>query len=317
MGTFSAAVYKNVRTNDRKLNFTMKPKIFMLLFLLSFILSGAYAREQTTQEETVIEFKNIAQINTSLNYNWMAYEQSSAGHSLMTNRPWDLGIGFGFLNFSFGFTFSLPFLSDQNHEQSQSFDMTINQYLKNSFVYAYIKYYSGFNDGADYNVDLTILNLALTWTRVFNKNHSLRSVYNLDRRQTVSNGSFLLGGGAYFTSIQADNQSPHLDDYSERQNAFFIGPSAGFSYTFVFKSNCFLNIMSTFGFNLMVSSDGVSTGFQALPRFTFGYHGKRWSANIYSKGSYLLAGDIRDPEYNIFSGNIGTSFVLRIGTKKR
>ncbi|MDR0503911.1 MAG: DUF4421 domain-containing protein [Treponema sp.] len=287
----------------------------LVFFLLVFFITTAYAAEETSAEEKVVKFRNFASISSSLNYNFMAYEQSSSDYSLMTNRPWDLGIGIGLLSLSIGFTFSLPFLYDQNHEQSQSFDINMNIYHKKSFTYAYFKFYSGFNDGADYNTDLTIINAALTWTRVFNDDHSLRSVYNLDRRQTVSNGSFLLGGGMYLTSIQANNQSDNteFENFRDGENALYLGPSAGFSYTFVFRSNCFINVMSTFGVNIMISGWNTSSGFQALPRFTFGYHGKKWSANIYSKGSYLIAGDISAPDYNIFTGNVGLSFVRRFG----
>ena len=264
----------------------------------------------SAQEETATNFKNIFSLHLSMDYNFIAFEQTSLDHTLMTNRPWDFGIGLGIFNISIGFSFSIPFLYDQNYKKSQTFDVNFNSYNKNNkhFFYGYIKYYSGFNDGAENEYDLTILNSGLTMAILFNRDHSIRSVYKLDRRQNVSNGSLLIGGGLFLSSIHSENSD--LSGYSERQITFHTGPNIGYSYTWVF-GNFFINALSTFGINFVVNNTDISAGLQILPKFSFGYHGKKWSFNIYSDYSYFLANFDTTEQYNILSGDAGFSFVRR------
>jgi len=48
-----------------------------------------------------------------------------------------------------------------------------------------------------------------------------------------------------------------------------------------------------------------------LPRFSFGYHGKTWSANIFANYSLLIGGFQTEMEYNLLSGNISLAFIKR------
>jgi len=280
-------------------------KEYLLFFsLVLFSIPG------NTQEQTTAEFNNLLTLHLSMDYNFIAFEQTSLEHSLMTNRPWDFGMGIGFLNISIGFSLSVPSLYDESHEQSQTFDISFNSYNKDNkhFFHGYIKYYSGFNDGDHNEYDLSIFNSGFTWASLLNRDHSIRSVYKLDRRQTVSNGSFLLGGGLFLTSIESKNTD--LSNYSERQIVFHTGPHFGFSYTWVI-GNFFINVLSTAGVSFIVNNSDTSSGLQILPRFSIGYHGRRWSANIYSNLSYFLADFQTETEYNILSGDIGIGFVRR------
>jgi hypothetical protein len=275
------------------------------LFLLFFIVINA-----DTQEQTIIEFKNLITLKGSLDYNFLIFDQSSLDHGFLTNRPLDFGIGIGIFNFSIDFSFSIPFLYDQNYKKSQSFDFSVNRFFKNTgFIYSFFKYYNGFNDRSDNNIDLKILDMGFTYEHILNKNHSIRSVYVLDCRQTVSNGSFLIGGGIFFSSIKSEYKE--LNNYSERQNAFYFGPNFGYSYTWIMQENFFFNILSTFGINCIRSNGEFTFGLQALPKLSLGYHSKTWSANIYSNFSYLLAQYKTENEYNLLSGNIGLSFIKR------
>jgi len=280
-------------------------KLCVFLPLLLVSMAG-----NAQEEPAVVKYNNLLTNKASLGYNFMFFEETSPTYSFQTNRPWDFGVGIGIKNISFGFTFSIPFLYDQNYEKSQSFDVSFNHYNKHkNFSSGYIKYYNGFHSDADGDIDLRIFNIGISHEFVFNKNHSLRSVYNLDERQTISNGSFLFGGGLFFSSIRSD--SSVLSNYSERQNTFYFGPNLGYSYTWVFQSNCFINALSTFGLNTLISNAGYSVGMQVLPRFSFGYHGKTWSANIFVNYSLLIGGYGTEFEYHLLSGNVGLSFIKR------
>jgi hypothetical protein len=62
---------------------------------------------------------------------------------------------------------------------------------------------------------------------------------------------------------------------------------------------------------LSFSSPYASIGLQALPKFSFGYHGNKFSWNVYLTGSYLFAYPGTDKQLNLFSGNVGTAFIYR------
>jgi hypothetical protein len=55
----------------------------------------------------------------------------------------------------------------------------------------------------------------------------------------------------------------------------------------------------------------ISIGLQALPKLSFGYHGNKFSWNVYLTGSYLFAYPGTDKQLNLFSGNVGTAFIYR------
>ena len=283
----------------------MKTKILFVFVLLLFFTVNISA-----QESTVENFNNLLSFTFSLGYNYILYEQSSLDYSLWTNRPWDMGIGFGILNFSFDFSFSIPFLYDRSYKKSQSYDFNFNHYNSNkSFSYGYIKYYSGFHNRIESDIDLRIFSMGISQTFILNKSHSIRSVYNLDKKQTESNGSFLIGAGAFFSSINSNSEV--LNNYSKEQNTFYFGPVFGYSYIWVFESNLFINVLSTFGLNLVINNWKAAPGFQILPKFSVGYHGKTWSGNIYFNFSYLTTRFNTGLNYNIFFGDTGLSFIKR------
>ena len=293
----------------------MKVKKLFVISLLLFISMTGNAQEfeepQEPEEPAVVKFKNLLSVKFTVGYNFMFFQETTPREdSYQTNRPLDIGGGIGIKNVFFSFSFSIPFLYDTKYRKSPSLDFGFNYYYKDIFyTTGFIKYYGGFHNHTVGNIDLQILTIGFSQEFLLNRNHSLRSVYNLDERQTRSNGSFILGAGAFFTAIQSDT----LDNYNDNRRAIHLGPNFGYSYTWVFKNNMFLNLLSTFGIDLLIPIDDrkVSSGFQVLPRFSFGYHGKTWAANIYFIYSLLQGGFYTDREYNLLSGNMGIAFVKR------
>jgi hypothetical protein len=119
-----------------------------------------------------------------------------------------------------------------------------------------------------------------------NKRHSLSSVYSLDKKQTESNGSFLCGFGAFYTTIHSTREDN--TNYSERQHLVYFGPAAGYSYTWIFPHDIFCNANLTAGLNMGVNASSGTILFvpQMMPKFAVGYHSKSWSANIIGGCTY-------------------------------
>ena len=284
----------------------------LLLLLFASMTAQAQADNVEEQEEPeIVKFKNLISIKTSLGYNYMIFQQMSPVALYQTNRPLDFGIGLGIKNIFLGYSMSIPFLYNHNFKKSQSLDFHLNYYRKEKwFSNGYIKYYNGFNNRTDFdNIDLKILNIGYLHEFITNQDHSIRSVYTLDGKQSASNGSFLIGGGLFFTSIQSGYDM--LDDYAERQNAFYFGPNFGYSYTFVTRNNFFLNVLATLGACGIVSGGEFSVGLQILPRVSAGYHSKTWSMNVAATFSHLLDSYNEEMEYSLISGDINIAFVKR------
>ena len=281
-------------------------KILFIFFIMVFIAATAYAEQDTP---VIVKFNNLLTVRTSLGYNLMIFDQTGQDDNLQTNCPWDFGLELGIKNVFAGFSVSIPFLYDRNHDKSQAFNASLNHYRDKSYSDLYFRYYNGFNDGGRHNIDLRIINAGFSYTHIFGQDHSVRAVYKLDSRQTVSNGSFLVGGGMFFSSIRSD--SAMMETYSDWQNSFYFGPTVGYSHTFVIKENYFINVLSVFGANGIISNSGFSFGFQALPRFSIGYHGKKQSINLSGKFSYLVGNYNTELQYGMLSGDITLAYLRR------
>ena len=287
----------------------MNPKNLLVVFFILFISVSGFSGESAVEN-----FGNIVSVKFFTAYNFMVYAQDSLDYTLYSNRPLDLGTGIGVLNVSVDISISIPFIYDYNHKRSRSFELNIHHYTKNNnYTYGYFEYYEGFNNRSKQNFELSILNAGLIYTYVFNKNHSIRSAYNLDRRQTVSNGSFLLGGGLFFRSMISPD--PLLNQYSSRTNYYYLGPSVGYSHTFIISNNFFLNTYTTLGVNLLtfrVQDDWTaSLDLQPVQKFSIGYHRKRWSANFFFDILYSSNRFSSVTEYDLISGSAGLVLVFR------
>lgn len=277
-------------------------RIAFFLFLVFLSMNA------NTQEAVISEFGNLFSFKLSANYNFLTYSQEKLDSIFDSNRPMDIGIGFGYKDFSLGFTVNIPFIYNESIEKSKSFDINMNYFFRDMAVFnGYLKYYKGFYDDSNYNeVDLKIFTVGFSGNYVFNKDHSLRSAYNLDRKQLISNGSFLIGGGIFFSSVSFNN------NISIPYKELHFGPNAGYSYTWILKSNFFINLVGVVGINGIKNEDFFSFGMHFLPKFSIGYHSKTWSINISSNISVLISNIGRDNEYILNSGTAGICFSKRI-----
>ena len=282
-----------------------KKKIVVLLLFTVFTVKGH------TQESNILKFDNTFTLKLLTKLNSLVFEDGLNNHEFETNRPLDIGIGFGYKDFSFDFYMRTPFLYNQDYSKSQSFDVgSIYFYEDSCYFDGYIKYYNGFIDNTGKEINLKIYNIGVSGEYIFNKDHSIRSVYNLDRKQLESNGSFLIGGGIFIISINSDND--YINDYYDRKIIYYFGPNIGYSYTFIIVDNFFINLLFTFGINCIINKEEVSFGLQTFPKLSFGYHGKTWSMNIYAN-AYLLNDYIKEDEGNVITEEtIGIVFSKRI-----
>ena len=243
-----------------------KITICVLLFAALSLGSEVYA------DETIQYFNEKLTISLLVNYNYGSFTQDDTEY--ITIRPINIGLGFRYKMIAASASFPVPF-------NNMSFNFEINPYFDRMYYHAYFKYYQDFyrgNQAEKSNLD--ILSSAITATYVVNhENHSLSSVMNLDKKQTVSSGSFLYSFGAFFSSIFSET----MDNYNERRhNLLYFGPGIGYSYTFVFENDMFLNVSMVIFTNAGININNKEWSFipQMEPQIVFGQHKKTWSFNI-------------------------------------
>jgi hypothetical protein len=200
-------------------------------------------------EDTIIPFPQKLALSLSGKYNIVIFQQQSAAYT--TDKPWDIGLGIRYKNFAAQAFIPLSFNND-------SFDAAVNFYLEKMYYEIFIKRYTNFSIDNDdetaerENVGLDIMSGGIMAGWIHNhKNHSLRSVFTLSEKQTVSSGSFLYGLGVFYTSIYSQNEV--LPRYTERRHIVYFGPTVGYSYTWIFNHDIFLNLGLNIGANLGIN----------------------------------------------------------------
>jgi hypothetical protein len=273
-------------------------KCILLLFLIFNIeLLFAEDAEDTANESVIVPFAEKIALGFSGKYNMGIFSQHSVGYkhrpdTYRTDAPWNIGLAIRYKNIAA--QLFIPTSLDDN-----SFNTTLNLYFKKMYYEAHIKYYKSFYLGNEKrniehkNVGLDILSSGMKAGWVYSyKNHSLRSVFTMSERQTASSGSFLCGLGVFYTSIHSQNE--FMPRYAERQHIIYFGPSTGYSYTWIFSHNMFLNIGFTTEANLGININDTKILFipQINPKITFGHHDGSWSVNMIMgcNTSFLLWG---------------------------
>ncbi|GHV81410.1 hypothetical protein AGMMS49944_32010 [Spirochaetia bacterium] len=163
--------------------------------IVAFFVISLVILQVLFSEETIVPFNERIALNFSGKYNIGIFQHD--GTSYRTNKPWDIGIGIRYKNIAAQAYIPLSCNND-------SFDVAVNFYLEKMYYEIFMKRYTNFHNDADgtsekENVGLDIMSGGIMAGWIHNhQNHSLRSVFTLSEKQTVSCGSFLYGFGVAF-----------------------------------------------------------------------------------------------------------------------
>jgi hypothetical protein len=180
--------------NLTRLNFTASAR--RLLFLVFFFISGT---NRLFAEGEIIPFDENFALNFYGNFNIVNFASKENRHYTSAS-PWSIGLGIRYKNIS-GRLF-LPLWFDNN-----PFDIQLNSYYEKIYYELFFRQYKNFyrdqDDGGDKHpvsgFDILSTGILAGWIQN-NKRHSLGSVYNLDKKQTESSGSFLYGFGVFYNT---------------------------------------------------------------------------------------------------------------------
>jgi hypothetical protein len=258
----------------------------MLLLFSLFNAALVFPEEPTTL------FGEKFALNFMGNYNIGIFSQDQA-LSYRTDEPWRIGLGFRYKKIAAQIFVPVSF-------KSNSFDLEFNSYFEKMYIESFLKHYRSFynedNGYDDAGLDVMAAGITTGWI-YNNQNHSLSSVYHLDRKQNSSSGSFLYGFGAFYTSIYSENND--MKQYVERKHILHFGPMAGYSYTWVLPHDMFINTGITVGTNVGIHATGKELLFvpQIRPKISFGHHSRAWSINLaMASNSTILLWDRNKPD---------------------
>ena len=257
----------------------MNTKCHAALFLLLCIIPPLYSQEE------IISFDNNWTIDLSANYHYLQFDQENL-FGCRGNKPLDIGIGVRYKKIALGFNIELPYSAEFFHPNSESFDLNLD-YFGNSFVIDtyFSRYHSFFInnhqledlfDNTDVDLDILMTGMFACWVPK-HKIHTLRGVYKLDEKQTVSNGSPIFGFGFYYHSVFSGDDK--LPGYDTKQYFIYTGPLGGFSYTWVMGKGAFLNFNFIAGINSGLNTNKMKAVYipAFFPGLIIGYHFKTWS----------------------------------------
>jgi hypothetical protein len=274
---------------DRK-HFNNKDFIVKINLILVFIFFNQLCF--IFADDAIVPFDESWAINISAKYVITSFSQEQSGQ-YTTDRPWAMGLGIRYKNTSAALL--LPSFYAFTEHPFESFDIQLSSYYDFMYYEAFCKRYQGFTEGemADEtdsnNIDLSVFFSGISAGWLLNgKNHSLSAAYDLDCKQLSSNGSPIMGFGVFYTSIFSNDKN--INRYNDKQHFIYFGPNLGYTYTFIFSKNIFLNMNLVIGLDAGININRNKWLFIpiVMPKLSFGHHNKTWSINV-SAGCHYTA----------------------------
>ncbi|WP_166920110.1 DUF4421 family protein [Flavobacterium poyangense] len=284
-------------------------------------------------------YDNTLSVTSYLSMKFISLEQETDGEmkKFMPNIPMNLGLGVSIhntiINFSYGY--GLGFLKDDKKGRTKAFDFQIHHYGRKFTVDLFIQKYRGFYsaDKSDKNIqlypDLNIQQYGAFGQYIFNnKKFSYKAAFNQNERQLKSAGSFLAGGGVYFTKIGSDSSFVHKSRNSLRN--FQFGVSAGYAYTWAISKRWFASGSATMGVNFGTErindfgKEKIEIYPTFFPRMSLGYNKEKWSLGLYYINNLIFSSFSGNTSGNtgsngnsigLASGNFQIGYIWRLDSK--
>lgn len=283
-------------------------KQLLTIFLLVATLAGAGFGDELPVDDqpAVSKFRERISLRFLCDYNFMMIKNSAYGDEpLSSNRPVDVGVGFGYdslftlfgtpWDISFDFKYGLPFTTSNGHSDSKTFETGLDLFPGDWWLTAKVRYYSGFSQNLedsddDSFIDLTVFDMyfSMLWMATANGRFAPRSAYFLDRRQKSSAGSMVIGGRLQHN--YAEDKDGVLGYEDDKRDITSFWGDMGYTYTFVYDNGYFWNLWGVVGvaYGREYADDGNLLLPEADMKTALGYIGESWSWNVVLKCGYSL-----------------------------
>lgn len=261
-------------------------KFFLFTLLCGLVVGSALAFSIETPEKKI-----SLRFSTLFNFiNFSAKDSYFKNCNL--NQPIDIGIGGGIGDFFWDFTYALPFSIDDKSSPSEVFELKTNFYPRGLWLHGMVGFYNRFvfpKEEEYVETKLQIFEARISGLYFLeNERFSWRAAYELDRIQKETAGSWLVGGEFRLLGLHSkDSMAPY---YAKRRMIPMLAPKGGYSHTFIFSNDWFLNLtlLGEIGFGIDLLSDKFVLAPEAIPKLAFGKNAKSWSWNMIIQCDYTL-----------------------------
>lgn len=230
------------------------------------------------------------------------------GYTLQPNSPLNLGLGYSVQNTKVNFEASLigiRLASKDKYGKTHVIDLEAHNYGRHMVIDVFFQRYRGFyHEDKNTKVirlspDLYVQRIGGEATYLFNsKQLSARAAFQQKEKQIKSAGSFVLGGGLYYTHLNNSRDTAaaaHLKQFSNYQ----LGAGAGYAYAWVINRRFQLSGIATMGANAGNNWQAIKKGDikfypRVFARFSMGYLQPAWGLYF----STIIHNDRFYPETN-------------------
>lgn len=235
------------------------------------------------------------------------------------NNPMGIGLGFSWKEMGFSLSHGFNSMSDPKKGATKSIDFQYHYYGKKVTFDFFAQNYKGFyleKGKDDYTLfpNLNFTRYGLFGQYVFNGNKfSYRAAFDQSEKQLRSAGSFLLGGGAYYTKVNFE------DSIRFNERMYQIGPSLGYAYTRVIRDKYFVTGSLTPGmsFNFENLKSKINVNPTLFFRFASGYNSDTWSLNLSFIMNRVYVSYTTDHQISLNSGNLQFTFIKRFDSQSK
>ncbi len=295
------------------------PQWLLLLLFLSGI-STAFAQVDSTYIGKFPQ-EYSARLYLSRKFVTLNSEYPDADNKEYTaNSPFAIGAGFTWGNSGLSYSYGFGFLADKSKGKTRYFDLEYHYYGRKIVLDFFGLDYKGLyfedkeNKILNMYPDAQLTNIGVFGQYVFNgERFSYRAAFDQVQVQLKSAGSFLLGGGAYYNRVRADNV------FGFRKEMYQIGPSLGYAYTWVINPRFFVTGSLT---------PGVTMGFKNLEdkidwnpsiffRFASGYNANDWSVNLSFLMNRLYVSYEQSNQVGVSTATLQLTLIKRFDSSSR
>jgi Domain of unknown function (DUF4421) len=288
----------------------------------------------------------IPRIFLSRNYSQLKFDPPGQAPIVKyhANTPLNLGIGMAYKFVSFSVSKGLGFLQSESKKGStKSFDLQTHIYRRKWTLDALAQFYQGYysaqaglNAGPGYYLrpDMRLRMVGITGYRILNdRRFSYGSVLGQGGYQQRSAGSFLVGGNAFYSAINADSalvpfktDSGYSKEDIRKVHLLLIGAGAGYAYTLIIQKHYFLLGSANVNLNLNFSreigngigSNKVDVSHNFIFRFGTGYNTYKWGISLlWFTGGINAEGKYSGYGYSQQTGSYKLIYVRRIAVNRR
>lgn len=291
-------------------------KYFISLICIFSISYPVFSQSENYNNYKIIPFEQ----NFSLLF-FMANKFNSVSHKYLSekniyepNKPLSIGIGFVGEKIGLKIGYGFDFLTNNKKQRSESLDLQYHYYGRKFLFDATLQRHKGFYknsdiESSDIYEDFKTIKSGIFWQYVFNPdNFSYRAAYSQRDMQIKSGGSFLLGGGIYYSEIHCNIPYFFNDNEEEKTKLtnFQLGPSIGVAYNIAITKKFYMFFAISGGINLGFNDKfkDFSVFPTAIPRFSMGYNFNSWSININYTNDLIFAYISKNRKIMMDSGSV-------------